>query len=193
MKGKNEVIRKIYWTKEFAKFYEVLPNNVRLKFEYVLSIVETERIISSKFVKHIVNTDLYEMRVSVGNNEYRTILFTMDHSNVILATEITLLNAFLKKSTKDYKKQIKLAEKILNQIITAVPKPGCRFLCWTDGITTPARDVVLKESELSAHKVTKTYSALFAPIALYAGATPISEIYVGTKKAKVYRGSTRIL
>ena len=116
MKGKNEVIRKIYWTKEFAKFYEVLPNNVRLKFEYVLSIVETERIISSKFVKQIVNTDLYEMRVSVGNNEYRTILFTMDHSNVILATEITLLNAFLKKSTKDYKKQIKLAEKILNQI-----------------------------------------------------------------------------
>ena len=84
-------------------------------------------------------------------------------------------------------------EKILNQIITAVPKPGCRFLCWTDGITTPARNVVLKEEELSAHEVTKTYSALFAPIALYAGATPISEIYVGTKKAQVYRGSTRIL
>lgn len=84
-------------------------------------------------------------------------------------------------------------EKILNQIITAVPKPGCRFLCWTDGITTPARNVVLKEEELSAHEVTKTYSALFAPIALYAGTTPISEIYVGTKKAKVYRGSTRIL
>lgn len=84
-------------------------------------------------------------------------------------------------------------EKILNQTITAVPKPGCRFLCWTDGITTLARNVVLKEEELSAHKVTKTYSALFAPIALYAGATPISEIYVGTKKAKVYRGSTRIL
>lgn len=84
-------------------------------------------------------------------------------------------------------------EKTLTQTITAVPKPNCRFLCWIDGITTPARDVVLKESELSAHKVTKTYSALFAPIALYAGATPISEIYVGTKKAQVYRGSTRIL
>lgn len=77
--------------------------------------------------------------------------------------------------------------------ITAVPKPGCRFLCWDDGVTTASRKIVLKESALSAHKVTKTYSALFAPIALYAGATPISEIYVGTKKAKVYRGSTRIL
>ena len=113
MKGKNEVIRKIYWTKEFAKFYEVLPNNVRLKFEYVLSIVETERIISSKFVKHIVNTDLYEMRVSVGNNEYRTILFAINNSNIMLATKILVLNAFLKKSSKDYNKEIKKAIKIL--------------------------------------------------------------------------------
>lgn len=81
----------------------------------------------------------------------------------------------------------------ITQIITAVPKPNCRFLCWTDGVMTSSREVVLTEEGLSAHKVTKTYSALFAPIALYAGATPISEIYVGTKKAQVYRGSTRIL
>lgn len=59
---------------------------------------------------------MYEMRVSVGNNEYRTIMFTMDNENMILATEITLLNAFLKKSTKDYQKQIKLAKNILNKI-----------------------------------------------------------------------------
>lgn len=81
----------------------------------------------------------------------------------------------------------------ISQTITAVPKPNCRFLCWDDGVMTSSREVVLKESALSAHNVTKTYSALFAPIALYAGTTPISEIYVGTKKAKVYRGSTRIL
>lgn len=46
-------------------------------------------------------------------NEYRTVIFTMDNENVMLATKIILLNAFLKKSTKDYKKQIKIAEKIL--------------------------------------------------------------------------------
>lgn len=79
------------------------------------------------------------------------------------------------------------------QTITAVPKPNCRFLCWTDGITTPTRDIILKESELSVHNDIKTYSALFAPIALYAGAIPISEVYVGTKKAQVYRGPIRIL
>lgn len=81
----------------------------------------------------------------------------------------------------------------ITRTITAVPKSNCRFLCWTDGVTTLARKIVLKEEGLNAHNVTKTYSALFAPISLYAGATPISEIYVGTKKAKVYRGSTRIL
>ena len=56
------------------------------------------------------------MRVSVGGNEYRTVMFTMDNENVILATEITLLNAFMKKSSKDHKKQISLAENILNRI-----------------------------------------------------------------------------
>ena len=89
--------------------------------------------------------------------------------------------------------EISIKDQVKTKTIKATPKAGCRFLCWTDGITTPARDVVLKESELSAHNDIKTYSALFAPIALYAGTTPISEIYVGTKKAKVYRGSTRIL
>ena len=73
----------------------------------------SEYVLSTKFVKRLDNTDFYEMRVSLGNNEYRTVIFTMDNENVMLATKIILLNAFLKKSTKDYKKQIKIAEKIL--------------------------------------------------------------------------------
>lgn len=40
----------------------------------------------------------------------------MDNRNVVLATKIIMLNAFLKKSTKDYQKQINLAESILNRI-----------------------------------------------------------------------------
>lgn len=116
MKENNVHIRSIYWTMEFTQFYNGLPDKVRAKFDYVLWIVKTERIISTKFVKHLENTDLYEMRVSIGGNEYRTIMFTMDNENVMLATEITLLNAFIKKSTKDYQKQIRLAENILNKI-----------------------------------------------------------------------------
>ena len=59
-----------------------------------------------KYIKHLDGTNLYEMRVSVGSNEYRTVLFAIDNSNVILSTKIILLNGFLKKSTKDYDKQI---------------------------------------------------------------------------------------
>lgn len=72
--------------------------------------------VSTKFVKHLENTDLYEMRVSVGNNEYRTILFVVDKSNIIESTKIVLLNGFLKKSTKEYRKQIELAQSILKKL-----------------------------------------------------------------------------
>lgn len=56
------------------------------------------------------------MRASVGNNEYRTILFAVDKSNIIESTKIVLLNGFLKKSTKEYRKQIELAQSILKKL-----------------------------------------------------------------------------
>jgi hypothetical protein len=56
------------------------------------------------------------MRVSVGTNEYRTMLFSINHENIIQATEVILLNEFLKKSSKDYDKQIKKATKILEDL-----------------------------------------------------------------------------
>lgn len=111
--GATYYLRDVFWTKEFSEFYNQLPERVQDKFNYVISVVKSEYVISAKFVKHLEGTELYEMRVSVGNNEYRTVLFAMNHANVMLATKIVLLNAFLKKSTKDYKKQIKMAEKIL--------------------------------------------------------------------------------
>lgn len=113
MKANSTHIRDVFWTKEFSEFYHALPERVQTKFDYVIEIVMSEYVLSTKFVKRLDNTDFYEMRVSLGNNEYRTVIFTMDNENVMLATKIILLNAFLKKSTKDYKKQIKIAEKIL--------------------------------------------------------------------------------
>ena len=56
------------------------------------------------------------MRVSVGANEYRTVLFAIEHENFIEAKNIILLNAFLNKSSKDFRKQIELAENILNRL-----------------------------------------------------------------------------
>ena len=40
----------------------------------------------------------------------------MDNDNFIEADDILLLNGFMKKSTKDYKAQIQIAEKILKEL-----------------------------------------------------------------------------
>ena len=86
---------------EFDEFYNSLPADVK--------------VVNTKLVKKLVDTDFYELRISVGN-EYRVILFTIDHENFIEAEQILLLNGFMKKSTKDYKKEIQKAEQILNSL-----------------------------------------------------------------------------
>lgn len=109
-------IRRIFRSSEFDDFYSSLPAKVKNKFEYVFLVVQTVYNVSTKFVKHIENTELYELRVSVGSNEYRTVLFAIDHDNIIESTRIILLNGFLKKSSKDYKKQIEKARTILKNL-----------------------------------------------------------------------------
>lgn len=110
---KDSGIRELYFSDEFTEFYEKLQDKVKAKFEHTMDIIRTEYVLNTKFVKHLENTDLYEMRVSVNFNEYRTILFAVDNDNIILSKRILLLNGFLKKSTKDYSKQIKVAKQML--------------------------------------------------------------------------------
>lgn len=112
----NCYIRKIYKTPEFEEFFNGLNNKTQIKFEYVIDIVTTVYNVSTKFVKKLESTDLYELRVSLGSNEFRTILFAIDNDNFIEAKNIILLNGFKKKSTKDYKKEIKKAEAMLKQL-----------------------------------------------------------------------------
>lgn len=74
------------------------------------------RIVNSKLVKKLTNTPFYELRISV-NNEYRVILFAADNDNFRDATSIVLFNGFIKKSTKDYKKQIERANHIIEELL----------------------------------------------------------------------------
>jgi len=111
----DECIREVYFSDEFWEFFNEQSPTVKRKFEYVLSIVQTIRVVNQNYVKYLEGEGLYEMRVSVGNNAYRTILFTIDRANLIEATKIVVLNAFLKKSTKDYKKQLVKAINILEK------------------------------------------------------------------------------
>lgn len=113
MEESKEHLRELYFSDEFWEFYHLQQDSVKQKFDYVLGIVRNEKVISAKFIKSLTGTDLYEMRVSVGTNEYRTVLFAVNNPNIILATKILVLNAFLKKSSKDYDRQVKKAIKIL--------------------------------------------------------------------------------
>ena len=110
-----ETIRNILFSEEFELYYNNLESRIKEKYNYALNIIRTQRVVNKKFVKHLENTDFYELRISVGN-EYRVILFTIDHENFIEAEQILLLNGFMKKSTKDYKKEIQKAEQILNSL-----------------------------------------------------------------------------
>ncbi|MDE6198017.1 MAG: type II toxin-antitoxin system RelE/ParE family toxin [Muribaculaceae bacterium] len=116
--SKEKPLRTIIRTKQFDEFYFKLPRKVQTKFDYVMNVIINIYDIPTKFIKHLQNTDLYEMRVSVGPNEYRTVVFAIDHDNVIQASKVILLNGFIKKSTKDYIKEIETANKILDELLS---------------------------------------------------------------------------
>lgn len=108
-------MRELILSDIFYDYYQALPERIKEKFDYVMQILISQPIVSTKFIKHIENTKLYEMRVSVSHNEYRTLIFSLDNENLNNASKIVLLNAFLKKSTKDYKSQIRIAENIIKE------------------------------------------------------------------------------
>lgn len=112
----DKKVRTVYYSEEFKKFFAGLDARVREKYIWTIQITETVQVLPVKYVKILEGTEFYEMRVSVGYNEYRTVLFAIDSDNFINATEIYLLNSFLKKSKKDYEKQIKIARRLMKEI-----------------------------------------------------------------------------
>lgn len=99
-------MRNLQFTDEFLDFINSSEINVRAKIAYLFEVIKTQTVINSKIAKKLINTNFYEIRIQV-NNEYRIIIFTIDHDNINQSKEIVFLNGFMKKSTKDYDKQIK--------------------------------------------------------------------------------------
>lgn len=110
--------RQLVKTPEYSKFIESVNHKVQEKIDYVTDILIQSPVVNAKFVKKLENTDFYEMRISVNGNEYRVLLFPVDHPNIIQATQVILLNGFLKKSTKDYKAQLAIANNIIKRLST---------------------------------------------------------------------------
>lgn len=108
--------RVLYKTPAFEEFYAELNGRVQKKLDYIVDHIRVDKSFSTKFVKRLVNTEFYEMRIS-ADNEYRVILFAIDADNLIDANEIIVLNGFIKKSTADYRKQIAKANHIMEDYL----------------------------------------------------------------------------
>lgn len=113
----NEDIRETLHTLEYEEYYASLDEKTKAKFDYVESIVKTQYVVNKKFVKNLEGTEFYEARVSVGTNEHRTIIFAIDSISFIESKRVLFLNSFLKKSTKQYKREVENARQILNKYI----------------------------------------------------------------------------
>ena len=106
--------RNLIFSPEYIEFEQSSNPRTREKLRYAVAILETVQ--PTKFVKKLTNTDFYELRVSV-DNEVRVILFSADNENINLASSVILLNGFVKKSTKDYDKEITKAINILRKLL----------------------------------------------------------------------------
>lgn len=111
------MIRHIIYSDEFEEYYASMNEQLKKKYDYALQIVKSQYVVSSKIVKSLENTDFYELRISISSNEYRTILFAVDHDNFIQSKNVLLLNSFLKKDTKQYKAEIKKAQNIVKRYL----------------------------------------------------------------------------
>jgi phage-related protein len=94
----------------FLNFYEELPDNVQVKIEWTLNLIQVTRQVPEKYFKHLEGTKgLYEIRVEVGSNVYRIFCF-FDKGNLVI-----LGNAFQKKTQKTPKQELEKALKIMEE------------------------------------------------------------------------------
>jgi hypothetical protein len=109
-------MREIDITEYCLEYIDNQGKRVSDKFFQLVVIMEEVKIVHTNFVKKLMNTKFYELRIKAGN-EYRVIIFAIDHLNFSECTKAVCLNGFLKKSNKDYLKAIKEAEKVLEEYL----------------------------------------------------------------------------
>lgn len=109
-------MREIDITEYCLDFIEKQGSRVADKFFQLVVIMEEVKVVHSNFVKKLQNTKFYELRIKAAN-EYRVIIFAIDHLNFSECAKAICLNGFIKKSNKDYLKAIHNAEKILEEYL----------------------------------------------------------------------------
>lgn len=108
--------RELILSPAYLEFEQMAGARVREKLHYAIDILQHVSPLPTKFVKKLTSTDFYELRISVGN-EIRVILFAVDDTNINLSRRVVLLNGFVKKSTKDYNREVARAINILRELL----------------------------------------------------------------------------
>ncbi len=109
-------MREVIITHECLEFIDNQEERVVTKFFQLIEVIGEIKIVHTNFVKKILTTQFYELRIKAGN-EYRIVMFAVDHLNFAECKEVICLYGFHKKSNKDYKKATKQADKILNDYL----------------------------------------------------------------------------
>ena len=109
-------MREIDITEKCLDFIDEQGERVSNKFFQLIEIIGEVKIVHANFVKKLKNTRFYELRIKAGD-EYRVLIFAIDHLNFSECTQAVCLNGFMKKSNKDYVKAVKVAEKNLEEYL----------------------------------------------------------------------------
>jgi len=103
----NKQIREvIFYGDFFWNFYKKQSPKVKKKINWTIGLLKDLEIIPEKYLKHLEETDLYEIRVSFGNNIFRIFCF-FDKGRLVI-----ILNGFQKKTQKTPKTEIDRAIKL---------------------------------------------------------------------------------
>jgi phage-related protein len=102
----------IFFGEKVIDFYKSQDSKVQLKIEYVLDLVRFEKHVPIKFFKKLDSTNgIYEVRVITSQKSIRILCFQDE------GTLVVLTNAFVKKTQKTPKNEIKLAEKLKDEYL----------------------------------------------------------------------------
>ena len=107
MERKRQIV---YFKSYFKDFFDNQTDKVKDKIDYVLYLVTISERIPKKFFKYMEGTDgLFEIRIEYESNIFR-IFCCFDKGKIVV-----LFNGIQKKTNKTPKKEIKKAERIMNE------------------------------------------------------------------------------
>jgi phage-related protein len=97
----------VFFGNKVIDFYKSQDSKTQLKIEYVFDLIRFEKQVPVKFFKKLEGTNgIYELRIITSQKSIRILCFQHNGQMIVLT------NAFVKKTQKTPKNEIKLAEKL---------------------------------------------------------------------------------